>query len=163
MLAGAEPAPMPDEFTGPVTYADWWLWLAVVLLALVVAYYLVSWWITRPPRVPTIARPDVDVPSAQAEHLGRIDRVVAQVRAGALAPRDGHQQLSEVVRSYVATVTTLPARTMALADFRERAPQELVDTIEVMYPPEFAPDATLAEDAFDTAVAQARSLVGTWT
>lgn len=154
---------MPEEFTGPVAYADWWLWLAVVLFALVVAYYLASWWVTRAPRVPTIERHDVDVPSAQEDHLARIDRVVAQVRAGALAPREGHQQLSEVVRSYVATVTTLPARTMALADFRARAPQDLVDAIEVMYPPEFAPDATLAENAFDTAVAQARSLVGTWT
>ncbi|WP_182379736.1 hypothetical protein [Nocardioides sp. WS12] len=154
---------LPGEFTGPVEYADWWLWLAAALLVLLVAYYLVSWWVTRAPRVPTIARQDVDVPTAQEEHLARIDRVVAQVRAGALPPRDGHQQLSEVVRSYVATVTTLPARTMALADFRERAPQELVDAIEVMYPPEFAPDASLAEDAFDTAVTQARSLVGAWT
>lgn len=161
--AASDVTEMPDEFTGPVAYADWWLWLALVLLVLVVAYYLVSWWVTRPPRIPTIARPHVDVPTAQEDHLGRIDRVVAQVRAGALAPREGHQQLSEVVRSYVATVTTLPARTMALADFRERAPQELVDAIEVMYPPEFAPDAMLAEDAFDSAVAQARSLVGTWT
>lgn len=154
---------MPEEFTGPVTYSDWWVWITVVLLVLVVLYYAVAWWVTRAPRVPTIARADVDVPGVQAEHLARIDRVVAQVRVGALSARDGHQQLSEVVRSYVATVTTLPARTMALADFRARAPQELVDAIELMYPPEFAPDGTLAEDSFDPAATRARNLVGTWT
>lgn len=154
---------MPEEFTGPVTYSDWWVWVALVLLALVVAYYAVAWWVTRAPRIPTIARAQVDVPGAQAEHLARIDRVVAQVRTGALSSRDGHQQLSEVVRSYVATVTTLPARTMALADFRARAPQELVDAIALMYPPEFGPDTTLAEDTFDPAATRARNLVGTWT
>lgn len=154
---------LPDEFSGPVEYADRWLILAIVLIALVLTYYAVVWWMTRAPKVPTIARAGVDVPNAQAEHLARIDKVVAQVRLGTLSARDGHQQLSDVVRSYVATVTTLPARTMALADFRARAPQELIDAIELMYPPEFAPDAALADDTFDAAVDQARNLVGSWT
>lgn len=161
--ASLEPAELPDEFSGPVEYADRWLVLAVVLVVLVLVYYAAAWWLTRAPRVPTIARPGVDVPSAQAEHLSRIDRVVAQVGAGELTARDGHQQLSEVMRSYVAAVTTLPARTMALADFRARAPQELIDAIELMYPPEFAPDDALADDRFDAAVDQARNLVGSWT
>ncbi|MCX6402244.1 MAG: hypothetical protein NTX33_20205 [Propionibacteriales bacterium] len=160
MRAAAE---LPEEFTGPVEYADRWLVLAIVLIALVLVYYVVAWWMTRAPKVPTIARAGVDVPSEQAACLARIDEVVARVRLGTLSARDGHQQLSDVVRSYVATVTTLPARTMALADFRTRAPQELVDAIELMYPPEFAPDDALAADTFDVAVDRARNLVGSWT
>lgn len=156
-------ADLPDEFTGPVAYGDRWLVLVCVLVVAVLAYYVVTWWITRPPRVPGIARAHVDVPGVRVDHLSSIDRIVARVRAGALPAREGHQQLSEVVRSYVATVTTLPARTMALADFRARAPQELVDAIELMYPPEFAPDTALATDSFDAAVDHARRLVGTWS
>lgn len=153
---------LPEEFAGPVAYADRWLWIALALLVVVVVYYLASWWFTRPPRERTIRRPDVVVPDVRAEHLRRIDQVVAGVQSGELTPRDGHQQLSDVVRSYVASVTTLPARTMALADFRNRAPQPLVDAIELMYPPEFAPDDSLAEQGFHSAAASSRQLVGTW-
>ncbi|NYI46110.1 hypothetical protein BJ993_003190 [Nocardioides aromaticivorans] len=163
-LVVADVPGMPEEFTGPVAYSDRWLWIGLALLALVVLYYLASWWFTRPPRPPAVPRREVDVPDAQRDHLARIDALVARVRAGEVGPRDGHQQLSELVRSYVATVTTLPARTMALADFRDRAPQELVDAIELMYPPEFAPDAADTDPlaSFDDAVDRSRRLVGTW-
>ena len=157
---------LQDEFSGPIGYSDRWLWIALALLALVVVYYVLAWWFTRKPRPRDLARPGVDVPDVQREHLARIDRVEAEVRAGSLAARDGHQQLSDVVRSYVAAVTTLPARTMALADFRARAPQELVDAIELMYPPEFAPDdpqQSFARSRFDDAVGRARGLVVSWT
>ncbi|WP_418063896.1 hypothetical protein [Pimelobacter simplex] len=160
MLAAAE---LPDEFTGPVAYDDRWLWIAVALGAAVVLYYLLAWWLTRRPRVPRLERVAVDVPDVRRTHLDLIDRVDARVRAGELEPRAGHQQLSEVVRSYVAAVTTLPARTMALADFRARAPHELVAVIELVYPPEFAPDDAIARELFDTAVVRARGLVADWS
>lgn len=165
MPAAADLLPMadlPDEFTGPVSYGDRWLVLACVLVAAVLVYFAVVWWTTRPPRVTSIARAHVDVPGVRVDHLRSIDKIVAQVRTGSLPAREGHQGLSEVVRSYVATVTTLPARTMALADFRARAPQELVDAIELMYPPEFAPDSAVATDTFDAAVDRARRLVSSW-
>ncbi|MDN5744706.1 MAG: hypothetical protein L0H31_06235 [Nocardioidaceae bacterium] len=153
---------LPDEFAGPVAYADRWLWIAVALIGVVVLYYLACWWFTRPPKERTIRRLEVSVPDVRLEHLGRIDQVVARVQLGELSPRDGHQQLSEVLRSYVASVTTLPARTMALADFRNSAPQPLVDAIELMYPPEFAPDDALAEQGFESAAQASRHLVGSW-
>ncbi|WP_435770956.1 hypothetical protein [Nocardioides sp. SYSU DS0651] len=154
---------LPAEFSGPVGYADRWLWIAVALVAVAVLFYALSWWFTRPPRDRGVVRREVDVADAQRSHLARIDAVAAEVRSGALGARDGHQRLSEVVRSYVATVTTLPARTMALADFRARAPQELVDAIELMYPPEFAPEDDPARTRFDDAVSRSRGLVATWS
>lgn len=162
----AEPVPpdeLPEELTGPVAYSERWLWIALALVVAVAVYYLASWWLTRPGRGRAVPRPGVVVPGVRAEHLARIDRVAAEVRAGSLGPREGHQQLSEVVRSYVGVVTTLPARTMALADFRTRAPQDLVDAIELMYPPEFAPDEAVARDRFAGALARARELVSSWS
>lgn len=167
MRAVAEPRAdvpgMPAEFSGPVAYAERWLWIAVVLVALVVVYYAASWWLTRPPRPPVVVRRDVDVLDVRRDHLARIDALVAQVHGGTVGPREGHQRLSDLVRSYVAAVTTLPARTMALADFRDRAPQELVDALELMYPPEFAPDADDPAARFDEAAAASRRLVGSWS
>jgi len=160
VAAEALVADLPEEFTGPVGYADRWLWIAVGLVVALVAYYLLAWRLTRAPaRLDAAPAP---APDARAEHLARIDRVDALVRAGELTPRDGHQQLSEVVRDYVAAVTSLPARTMALADFREHAPAALADVIELVYPPEFSPDDTVARERFETAVGRSRGLVTTW-
>lgn len=162
-LVRSEPVPgMPEEFTGPVGYADRWLWIAVVLLVLVVLYYLAAWWFTRRPRPPVVTAAVVDVPDVRRAHLARIDALAEDVHSGRTTPRVGHQQLSDLVRSYVAEVTTLPARTMTLADLQQRAPAELVEAIALMYPPEFAPETDTA-DRFDEALAASRRLVGAWT
>ena len=105
-----------------------------------------------------------DVPTARSQHLARIDRIEAEVGAGRLPARDGHQQLSETVRSWAEVVTRLPALTMTLSDFRRQAPWALTETIELMYPPEFAPDDVgEALERFDAAVAKARQLVTSWS
>ena len=155
---------LPAEFHGPVGYSHLWLWLAVAGVVLVALYYLAAWLLTRP-------RPDgagrwsrtADVPGARREHLQRIDAIEADVRAGRIPARVGHQRLSEVVRSYVEAVSALPALTMALADFRAQAPAPLADAIELMYPPEFAPDRTVAQERFDQAVRDGRRLVASWS
>lgn len=166
MRAAAEQVPgMPRGFAGPVAYDDRWLLLAVAGIALVAAYYAAVLWLTREhPDRPADGRPAAGVPDARREHLARLDRVADAVRSGATAPREGHQQLSEIVRSYVGAVSDLPAPTMALADFRARAPRSLTDAIELMYPPEFAPDdAGRARELFEDAHARSRELVATWT
>ena len=156
---------LPEEFSGPVAYGDRWLWVALIGLLLVVGYYVAVLWLTRARRAGAPdRRAGVDVPSARRTHLERIDRIEAEVRAGRLSARDGHQQLSETVRSYVGTVSSLPAPTMALADFRARAPRPLTDAIEVMYPPEFAPDDVgQARERLDDALRRARQLVTSWS
>lgn len=161
-MLGAADGDLPEEFAGPVGYAGTWLWLAVAGLVLVACYYLAVWLLTRPRRARGGGRM-VDVPNARRVHLARIDAVEAEVRAGALHARLGHQQLSEVVRSYVDAVSPLPARTMALADFRAQAPAPLADAIELMYPPEFAPEGPIAHERFDRAVHEARRLVASWS
>ncbi len=168
VLAAAATEGLPEEFHGPVAYSALWPWLAVAGLLLVAGYYAVALWLTRPRR-PMAAGwfGRADVPSLRRVHLERIDRVEADVRAGRLSLRDGHQRLSEIVRSYVDAVSDLPATSMALADFRVAAPRPLTDAIELMYPPEFAPDDAdgpgLAAERFDEALRHARRLVASWS
>ncbi|GAB4002538.1 hypothetical protein [Nocardioides ultimimeridianus] len=151
---------VPKEFHGPLDYQDRWIWLALLGLLLVGVYYLAVAWFTRTPPPPP---PEpVVVPDVRALHLARLDAIEATVRSGEVAPKQAHQQLSEVVRSYVEAITPLPARTMTLADFRLRAPRPLADIIEEIYPPEFAPDAGEAAARFEHALGQARGLVITW-
>ncbi len=158
-------ADLQDEFNGPVAYADRWLWFALLGLVLVAIYFLAVLWLTRE-RAEAGSTPwgRVDVMFVRQLHLDRIDRIEAEVRAGETSARDGHQRLSETVRSYVGEVSAIPAPTMALADFRRQAPRSLTDAIELMYPPEFAPDDVgEAHERFDQAVDQARRLVASWS
>ena len=160
MLAAAE---LPAEFHGPVAYFDRWLWLALLGIVVVAVYYVVVLLLTRAQRSePEPWRPPEQV-DPRSSHLGEIDALERAARAGTISLREAHQQLSEVVRGYVAEITPLPARTMSLADFKAAAPGELAQTIELMYPPEFAPDdVNQAAERFDIALHHARRLVSTW-
>lgn len=161
----ARAAELPEEFHGPVAYGDRWLWLALLALCLVAVYYVAALWFTRArPGEDGMSWAGADVPTVRQQHLDRIARIEAAVRTGRVAPRDGHQQLSETVRSYVGSVSTLPAPTMTLSDFRRHAPRSLTTAIELMYPPEFAPDEIgRARERFSDAVAAAREVVATWS
>ena len=161
-------AELPDEFHEPVTYFDRWLWIALLALFVVIAYYAVVLVLTRAPRVqPTGVPaqrwrpfPQID---PQTSHRREIDRIEHQARQHEIDLREAHQQLSETVRSYVDTITPLPAKTMSLADLKAAAPGELASAIELMYPPEFAPgDEGEAPQRFDAALHHARRLVATW-
>ncbi|GAB2969292.1 hypothetical protein [Nocardioides montaniterrae] len=166
MLAVADLLPLtvdlPKEFRGPFDYSGRWVWLALGALALVALYYALALWFTRtppPPPPPPVPLP----PDTRSRHLARIDAIEASVREGRTSLREGHQQLSEVVRSYVEEITPLSATRMTLADFRLRAPRPLTQIIEVVYPPEFAPDGEAQPaERFAEALRQARGLVSTW-
>lgn len=164
MLSAGE-TPLPDEFAGPVDYSGTWLTIALLGLALVAAYYVTVWALTRP-RSEAAAPPPVT--STRGRSLSRIDSLADEVHNGRLEPRLAHQELSGLVRTYVEEVSDLPARTMTLADLRARAPRQLADAIAVMYPPEFAPDdpddasREAARAAFDRAVDDARTVVASW-
>jgi hypothetical protein len=159
-------ADLPAEFHEPVAYYDRWLWLALLVLLAVVLYYVLALLFTRSPRSQPDGyawwRPEQRV-DPRAQHLGEIDRIEAQVRDGEIGHREAHQRLSETVRSYVDTITPLPASTMSLADLRAAAPGELAHAIELMYPPEFAPGEDEARERFDAALHHARRVVMTWT
>ncbi len=153
--------PAAAEWTDPVAYDGQWAVLAIVAVLAVVLFYAVVLLLGRPDRVRPAA--PTDVAGLRAAHLARVDTIEAQVRDGALPLRTAYQQLSEVVRGYAGAVTPLPATTMTLADLRAAGAHELAGTVALLYPPEFAPDQHgLAEQRFDRAVHEARTLVSTW-
>lgn len=157
-------ADLQDEFNGPVAYGDRWLWFALVALLLVACYYVIVVWVTRDRPLSAVAGDRPDVAGTRRRHLDRITLIEEAVGSGRVSARDGHQQLSETVRSYVGAVSSIPAPTMTLADFRHQAPRPLVEAIEIMYPPEFAPDDVgEAHERFDAAVLKARQLVTSWS
>ena len=157
---------LPVEFHGPISHSELWLWLAVAGLLLLALYYLaVTWW-GRERRTPALAqwRPPPPRPDPRPAHLAELDRIERAVYDGVITAREGHQRVSHTVRSYVGEVTPLPADRMSLGDLRAAGVRPLVDAVELMYPPAFAPhEEGHAADRFPEAVRRARELVDTWT
>ena len=148
--------PRAAELRGPVGYDDRWLLLAVAALALVAIYYAAVLWFTRRRGPRTRAR------ATREQHLARLAQIEEAVAAGRIGVREGHQQVSDTVRTYAASVTALPARTMTLADLRREGPADLAELVALVYPPEFAPEEQPARERFGDALGRARELVHRW-
>lgn len=156
---------LPAEFHGPISHSELWLWLALAGLLLVAVYYVaVTWW-GRERRTTPVAvwAPPEPRPDPRPSHLAALDRIERSVHEGVISAREGHQQVSHTVRSYVGEVTPVPADRMTLADLRAAGVRPLAEAVELMYPPAFAPsEEGHAADVFPEAVRRARELVGTW-
>jgi hypothetical protein len=166
-MAAADLLVLVGGLADPVAYSRWWLPLAVALPVVVVVFYAGVTWRTRKVREPA-GRPTRPLSAVRTEHLALLDRLENDVRAGRLTPREAHQRVSRIVRSFVTTVGPVDARTATLADLRADGADpdlpDLADLLGRLYPPSFAPeDEGRPGERLDGALRHARTLVGAWT
>jgi hypothetical protein len=157
--------PGSGDLAEPVSYSPWVATLAAVLPLLVVAWYVgVTLWARGRIALPLPAR--LRLAASRRRHLGRLDHVRRAVEDGRVPVREGHQQLSAVVRSFVAETGPVDVRTMSLSQLRGSDQPRLVDLadlVELVYPPAFEPgDQGRPVERFDPAFHQARHLVAKW-
>lgn len=147
-------------FHGPLQYQGLWLWLGLLLMLLVAAWYAWVFWPVRAKPSGKRSNATANVAALRAACLGAIDAVVADVDAGRLPEREAHQQLSLLVRGFAASVTGHPATTMTLRDLSEQGLEPFTAGIAWIYPAEFGPstDRTVVESA-----AAARGAVESWS
>lgn len=112
------------------------LLLAVVLVALVV-------WLARPSRKPAkiVNRGRHDALAGKTVWHQRIDDVVSRHAQGELEREEAFAQLAAIARDFASTATGTDVRNQTLTDIEE-TPRTTVtllrQTIEALYPPEFA-------------------------
>lgn len=146
-------------FHGPLQYEGHWLWLGLLILLIVAAWYT---WIFWPrPASPSGSgyKRNADVAALRAACLSAIDSVVADAHAGRIAEREAHQQLSFLVRGFAASVTGRPVTSMTLQELAKEGLDPITSGIALIYPSEFAP--RLAGTVKDSAAA-ARQAVEAW-
>jgi hypothetical protein len=146
----------PGELSGPVDYSPTWAVVAAVAVGAVVLYFAAVLWLTREPG-PVSAR------RARRRELRRLDRVVAEVAAGTVSAREGHQQVSAIVRTFVEAVSPLPASSMTLEGLRPVGPAAVTALLDELYEPAFAGDEAYAAQCFPTTARRAREVLTSWT
>ncbi|WP_259557147.1 hypothetical protein [Brachybacterium sillae] len=121
----------PRQVIDPPQYSVAWLVLTVLCLLLITATVLAVLRLTRRAveRRAYAARPDDDQ-TLKAEFLRAVNDVADRHRAGELTTREGHHELTAVMRSFVRRttgqdVTTQDVRTLR-ADARTREVGELL-------------------------------------
>jgi hypothetical protein len=157
--------PPPSGFYAPEPYADRWLLIGLGLLATVVLWYVMVWWSTRDRKPTPVSRPSGDrLEVLRSECLRQIELLLADVRAGRTSQRQGHQQLSLLVRHFVMEVSGVAATAMTLTDLRAKGGQQRLepvgDVVEVLYPGEFGADGV---STVERAATTARRVVSQWT
>lgn len=156
----AEPA--PPLIVDPPQYSVAWVILAILCVLVITALVWGTLRITRSieKRAAYRRRPS-DAENLKAEFLRSVNRIADRHDAGELEARQGHLELTGVMRRFVRRttghdVTSQDASTL-LADPRTRSVGEL---ILALYEPDFAPasDAQLQES-----VRRAREVIRTWS
>jgi hypothetical protein len=148
------------DFFPPVQYSGWWVLLALVLLALVIAWFVAVPLLTRArPIVSEAAARAALAPVVRANYLASIDGVVDSHRRGEVSSRTAHQRLSALVRGYVHESSGYPASAMTLGELRRLNLPGLTRAVERFYPAEFGTDDSAS---VDTSAAAARQVVQDW-
>ncbi|MCF3140436.1 hypothetical protein LRQ04_14340 [Paenarthrobacter sp. AR 02] len=133
---------MQDDsgFYAPLHYQQLWLWLGLLLVLLVAAWYAWVLWPARPEktaRLEAVARPTLD--TLRNTCVAAIQATASDADAGRLPEREAHQRLSFLVREFAGSATGLPITSMTLEELRGHGLADLATGIARIYPNEFAP------------------------
>ena len=157
----ADPAP-EQQIIDPPQYSVAWVILAVLCALVITALIVATLRITRAieKKVAYRGRPS-DLEALKAEFLRSVNDIADRHEAGEIGSRDGHHELTGVMRRFVRRTTghdvTSQDLSTLLADQRTRAVGEL---IEDLYEPDFA----LSSDRqLSDSVRRARVVIRQWS
>lgn len=159
---------MGSEIYGPQGYSSLWLILGVVLAVLLIGWPVLAYVLTREKRPAPLPPPRPPNPERTRQHtLTEIDRVAGEHASGLLGHRRATQQLSRLVRGFVASTGFSGVEQMDLTQLKEQLERHhelapLAGYVEVLYPPSFGPGEIDGRQV-EASIAQARHLVGSWT
>ena len=111
---------MPDELLrhviGPTPYSPWWLWAAILLLLLVIAWYAAVFIATLPSdrlRGRPVVGP-VHARLLRRRYAGRIADITADHEAGRMSAADACAAISRTLRSFLHQATGVRAQYMQI-------------------------------------------------
>ncbi|APX32267.1 hypothetical protein BH708_05505 [Brachybacterium sp. P6-10-X1] len=156
----AEPA--PPQIIAPPQYSVAWVILAVLCLLVITALIVGTLKITRAieKRIAFRARPS-DVDALKAEFLRAVNDIADRHEAGDLPAREGHHELTGVMRRFVRRTTghdvTSQDTATLTADPRTR---DVGTLIADLYEPDFAPASSAV---LTDSVRRAREVIRGWS
>ncbi|MDJ1369858.1 hypothetical protein [Gulosibacter molinativorax] len=161
--ASPTPEPNPGEVMPLVGYSPFWLVLGIAILALIAAFYVLVLLFTagrtKPTKMKAKTEPPVDLEKLQHEGYSKIAQIETASMNGTLDPKAAHEQLSAVVREYVAEATGIPADHMTLSDLRRTELRGTTRAVEQFYPAVFGAEP---QQDLGKSIHMAREVLAGW-
>ncbi|KUI26442.1 hypothetical protein [Mycobacterium sp. GA-2829] len=156
---------MPDELLrhviGPTPYSTWWLWVAIVLLVIVIAWYVLVFVATLPSeklRGRRVVGP-LHAKVLRHRYARRITAVTDGHAAGRLTDADAYAALARTLRSFLHQATGVRAQYMQLDALADSVAAPAVPVLAEITDIRFAG----ARGDVGALAARAQELVRTWT
>ncbi|MBB5831120.1 hypothetical protein [Brachybacterium aquaticum] len=156
----AEPA--PPEVIDPPQYSIAWVILAVLCIVVIVALIVGTLKITRAieKRIAYRARPG-EMATLKAEFLRAVNDIADRHEAGELEAREGHHELTGVMRRFVKRTTGLDVTSQDLATLQAEPRTCAVGAlIGDLYEPDFA---QASDRELRDSVRRAREVIRAWS
>ncbi|BBX07508.1 hypothetical protein [Mycolicibacterium aichiense] len=146
---------------GPTPYSSWWLWLAIILLAVIIVWYAAVFVVTLPNdrlrKLPAFG--DLHARLTRRRFAGGIRRIIELRRRGELSDAQAYDQMSHTVRSFLHQATGVRAQYLHVDEIAAGALAPAAPLI-----------AALRDARFDTGTdadpdrlgAQAEELIRSW-
>ena len=149
-------------FLPPGDYPITWPLLGGFILLAIFLWAVVIWLATRAPEGRAgVPLPPEAVSRLRTAALAEVDATERAVRAGERTARQGHHELSRIVRGFVAQASGLDADRMTAQELRARGPAHLARLIEAYYPRQFGVDEA-EPPQIRPAAGAAREVIGGW-
>lgn len=153
-----------DNLIPPIQYPSIWLIIGMILAAASVVWAIAAIITTRPARPQAVTpRPPVrpqTLNDIRARYEQRIRAIEAGHAEGSIARREGHLQLSAVVREYAQETRGIDAPVMTLQELQGAGLEPVSGAVALFYPAEFMP-GELGD--IPTAAQTARQVVLGWS
>lgn len=159
MDAAPELSPLLSYTVGPLLFALGLLLLAITWVSIIL-------WTTRRkpekslrtlPAAPALA---IDYSQLKARYIEQINIVQGQFDNRDIPARTAHQQLSSLLKSFVAEAARVPVRSMTLSELKRTRYKPLSEAIDSYYRPEFA---AVESGSVASAAERARKVVTEWS
>ncbi|MDO4241882.1 MAG: hypothetical protein Q4C71_05055 [Microbacteriaceae bacterium] len=147
------------EIIPPVEYSPIWEFLGWALLALVLVYFLLAWFFSRPKQIRQTPPPRRNLNTLRAKYFAAIDGVERAFNSGEFTQRQVHTELSRQVKQFAAEASGVNLDRMTLEELRKTHFTGVTKAVSEYYPQVFSPDTDMPPEK---GIFAAREVIKLW-
>ena len=152
---------------------SWWVYLAFAILLLFALGFVIfaaakaAPYLKKEKKIPSVARKVALTPgllfALKNQYMARVQEIVNAYRGGSVNKREGYQQLSLVIRSFVHEVTGINVENYTIKEVRAMGIRKLDLLMEEYYVPEFAEDEKAEDKNLEKSCTTAMGVIRSWS
>ena len=160
------------KLQNPFEYS-WWVYLVfgillgIALILLIYGFVKAAPFLKKEKKIPSVARKVALTPglllALKNQYVTRVQAIIDGHSKGLVSKREGYQQLSYVIRSFVHEVTGINVENYTIREVKAMGIRKLDILMEEYYVPEFAEDEKAREKDLVQSCNNAMGVIRSWS